>query len=60
LSGQVLPYWFLNMDELIHLIEVGGYSLVYKNQHGPEYDQSNYPEDHRIGRMKTLLFVHHK
>jgi putative methyltransferase (TIGR04325 family) len=57
LSGQVLPYWFLNLGEVVEIVTTSGYSLVYEGQAGPEYNQSNYPESHRIGRMYTLLFA---
>jgi putative methyltransferase (TIGR04325 family) len=57
LSGQVLAYWFLNLDEVIEVVVACGYSLVYDGQAGPEYDQRNYPKMYRIGRMHTLLFV---
>jgi putative methyltransferase (TIGR04325 family) len=57
LSGQVLPYWFLNIHELISLVAAGGYSWVYSAEAGPQYDQRAYPPTHRLGRMKTVLFV---
>jgi putative methyltransferase (TIGR04325 family) len=57
LPGQVLPYRFLNIDELIRLVTAGGYSCVYTAEAGPVYDQRNYPPAYRLGRMKTLLFV---
>jgi putative methyltransferase (TIGR04325 family) len=57
LGGQILPYWFLNLEEVIGIVTASGYKLVYEGQAGPEYDQSNFPKTHRIGRMLTLLFV---
>lgn len=59
LPNQVLPYWFLNLDEIIEVVSKAGYSLIYEGQGGPEYDQSNYPESYRIGKMRNLLFVRH-
>jgi len=57
LPGQVLPYWFLNRDELVNLLQHGGYRLAHEGLADREYDQSNFPETHRIGRMRNLLFV---
>ena len=52
-----LPYWFLNINEVIEIVESNGYSLIYEDRNGPAFDQSNYPETHRIGPMRALLFV---
>lgn len=57
LPGQVLPYWFLNIHEIINLVTAEGYSCAYAAEAGHPYDQSNYPVTHRVGHMKTLLFV---
>ncbi len=57
LPGQVLAYWFLNIDEVIQILDEVRYSLAYDGLVGPLYDQSNYPESHRMGRMRTMLFV---
>jgi len=57
LPGQVLAYWFLNVDEISKILAAVGYSLAYDGLVGPMYDQSNYPESHRMGRMRTMLFV---
>ena len=55
--GQVLPYWFHNIQEVIDLVTAGGYTFLYQTLAGPEYDQSAYPPLYRVGRMKTLLFA---
>ncbi len=57
LAGQTLPYWFLNIKEVLGIVAAAGYILAYESQAGPEYDQSNYPEEYRVGRMRNLLFV---
>jgi putative methyltransferase (TIGR04325 family) len=57
LPGQVLAYWFLNTDEIIKILDEVRYSLAYDGLVGPTYDQSNFPESHRMGRMRTMLFV---
>jgi putative methyltransferase (TIGR04325 family) len=57
LMGQQLAYWFLNMQEIVDLMAATNYVLVHEGQAGPYYNQSNYPQSHRIGRMRSLLFV---
>lgn len=57
LVGQVLPYWFLNISDIVDVFATTGYSLAYDGQSGPEYDQSNFPKNQRIGRMHDMLFV---
>ena len=55
-SGTTLPYWFVNVGEIIELMATGGYSLKYKSALEREYDQSNFPEAYRMGRACNLLF----
>jgi putative methyltransferase (TIGR04325 family) len=57
MEGQVIPHWFLNVGEVVDLVCSGGYTSVYDGRYGPDYDQSNYPESHRLGRHRELLFV---
>ena len=57
LPGQVLAYWFLNIQEVIDVLAAAGYSCMYEAQVGHDYDQSNYPELYRLGRMRTMFFV---
>lgn len=57
LPGQVLPYWFVNRDELVSLVRSLGYRLAFEDLADREYDQSNFPVTHRIGRMRHLLFT---
>ena len=57
LSGQVLGYWFHNSAEVKGILRGAGYQLAYEGLTGPEYDQRNFPESHRVGRMQNLLFV---
>ncbi len=57
LSGQVLGYWFHNSAEVKGILREAGYGLADESLTGPEYDQRNFPESHRVGRMQNLLFV---
>ncbi|MBI1867923.1 MAG: methyltransferase, TIGR04325 family [Methylocystis sp.] len=57
LVKKVMPYWFLNRDELVDILSVAGYRLAYESVTDREYDQSNFPPTHRIGRMRDLLFA---
>ncbi|HZE73238.1 MAG TPA: methyltransferase, TIGR04325 family [Pyrinomonadaceae bacterium] len=54
--GTTLPYWFLNIDELVEVMAESGYSLRYKSALDQEYDQSNFPSKYRLGRACNLLF----
>jgi putative methyltransferase (TIGR04325 family) len=56
LEKKILAYWFLNRDEVVGLLAESGYELVYEGLGDVEYDQSNFPGTHRIGRMRNLLF----
>ena len=58
LTGQILPYWFVNRAEFVELLGGQGYRLVWESACEHEDDQSNFPETHRIGRMRNLLFAH--
>lgn len=57
LPGQVLPYWFLNRDEVVGILNQSGYKLVFEGRGGICYDQSNFPATHRVGQMSNLLFA---
>jgi putative methyltransferase (TIGR04325 family) len=60
LDGTVLPYWFLNLREVISLCETNGLALIFKGVMGREYDQANFPEPYRVGRTCNLLFARHE
>ena len=57
LDRQFMPYWFLNIDEVIAQLALANYRLAYDGLDSQDYDQSNFPQTHRIGRMRNLLFV---
>jgi putative methyltransferase (TIGR04325 family) len=57
LEGLVLPYWFLNVQDVVSYCERCGFSLVFKGVSNKEYDQSNFPEEYRMGRPCNLLFA---
>ena len=56
LPGQILPYWFINRAEFVDLLDGHGYRLIWESVCDHEYDQSNFPVTHRIGRMRTSSF----
>jgi putative methyltransferase (TIGR04325 family) len=56
LGKKILAYWFLNRNEIVPLLAKSGYELVYEGTGDREYDQSNFPDTHRIGRMRNMLF----
>lgn len=54
--GSTLPYWFINVKEIVEIMAAGGYSLIYKSALEQEYDQDNFPQEYRLGRTGNLLF----
>jgi putative methyltransferase (TIGR04325 family) len=56
LPGTVIPYWFLNVDEITNAMAENGYCLIFKSALEREYDQSNFPKAYRLGRACNLLF----
>lgn len=58
MPGMTLPYWFLNVSEVIGIMAEHGYALIYKNAAAEDsYDQSNFPEAYRLGYACNLLFA---
>lgn len=57
LPNVKLPYWFINIDEIISLMGDCGYNVQYNGWEESKHHQENYPETHRIGRMRTVLFT---
>lgn len=55
-AGTTLPYWFINVGEIIELMAAGGYSLIYKSALEQHYDQTNFPPEYRMDRACNLLF----
>jgi putative methyltransferase (TIGR04325 family) len=55
--GQVLPYRFISFPELVALLHDNGYRLAFDGVGDTEYDQSNFPATHRVGRMRNALFA---
>jgi putative methyltransferase (TIGR04325 family) len=56
--GSVIPYWFINIQELVQLMNAEQYHLLFRDILAREYDQSNLPEMYRLRRMCNLLFGH--
>ena len=54
LKGQELLSWLFNLGEAVDSVS---YTCVYEGKEGGHYDQSNYPETCRFGRMRTVLFI---
>jgi len=57
LPGRVFPYWFLNLGEVIQIMTGAGYRLASDGYGEHHYDVSNFPETHRVGRFRTVLFA---
>lgn len=56
-TGSAIAYWFINIDEIVELMKSSGYALAFKVASDAEYDQSNFPPTHRMGRPCNLLFA---
>jgi putative methyltransferase (TIGR04325 family) len=57
MPGEPIPYWFLNVDELIEIMLQNKYFLIFKSALEQEYNQDNFPEEYRLGRTANLLFA---
>jgi putative methyltransferase (TIGR04325 family) len=57
LRGMRLPHWFLNVTELVDLLEARSHSLVFASLTDREYDQRNLPVEYRVRHACNLLFA---
>lgn len=57
LPGSVIPYWFININELINIMAQGGYSLIFRASSERQYNQDNFPVKYRMGTTCNLLFT---
>lgn len=57
LPGNIVPYRFLNVYELIEAMRDQGYALAFRGLLDRVYEQSDFPATHRLGRACNLLFV---
>lgn len=57
LPGRVFAYWFHNLDELTGILQRSGYALASHSYSEHAYDLSNFPETHRVGRFRNVLFA---
>jgi putative methyltransferase (TIGR04325 family) len=55
-NDMIVPYWFLNMDEVIDILASEAYGLCWTGFSQREFDQSNFPLEYRMGRTCNLLF----
>lgn len=58
-----LPYWFLNINEVIDIFRAEGFELLFKSTYHAtilgreqEIPQDNFPEEYRLGNACNLLF----
>jgi len=57
-NDMVVPYWFLNLNEVIDIMKSESYRLLWKAAVEREYMQANFPPEYRLGRTCNLLFRH--
>jgi putative methyltransferase (TIGR04325 family) len=55
--GSVIPYWFFHGREICTLMAGLEYELIFQGLQERHYDQSNFPETHRLGHARNLLFA---
>jgi len=54
--GSKIPYWFINLSEIVSLMTSSGYALVFKSASEDELNQGNFPAEYRIEHPCNLLF----
>jgi putative methyltransferase (TIGR04325 family) len=57
LPGKRIPYWFINVRELVSILEQCDYSLLFRARAATGLDLSNFPERYRQGTACNLLFA---
>lgn len=55
-GDMVVPYWFLNLDEVVNIFSEQSYRLLWAGSVQRTYDQSNFPPEYRMGQTCNLLF----
>jgi putative methyltransferase (TIGR04325 family) len=55
-SGSVLPYWFVNVGEIVDVVTSYGYDLAFKGASRWSYAQAALPPSHRLRVAANLLF----
>jgi len=55
--GISCPYRFINIDDLIRVMNECGYALAFKSAGDREHKQGNFPAKYRVGRACNLLFI---
>jgi len=55
--GSIVPYWFLNIDEILSILGRFDYELVFHSLSDRSYDQSNLPRTHRAERPSNMLYA---
>lgn len=61
--GSKIPHWFLNLDDLLKVIERCGYELIYKGQASSRrlgvedlLPMNNFPKNFQLNQSLNLLF----
>jgi putative methyltransferase (TIGR04325 family) len=56
MPGSSIPYWFFNRDDVVRAVESHGYSLTLDVPTSRTVMPRAFPESHRIGTTRDLLF----
>jgi putative methyltransferase (TIGR04325 family) len=57
LAGASVPYWFINIHEIVEILTSRGYTLLFKDLLERLYDQDNFEPRYRMGRACNLLWA---
>jgi putative methyltransferase (TIGR04325 family) len=57
LPGKRIPYWFLNVDELVSILRGLGYELVFSARASTKLNQASLPHEYRQEWAMNLLFA---
>lgn len=55
-GSSVIPYWFVNIAEILDVMRDSHYRLIFDERCAFDYDQANLPKEYRLDRCRNLLF----
>jgi putative methyltransferase (TIGR04325 family) len=54
--GSTIPVWFFNLGELLEIMRLLGYQLIFKAPLERKFEMGNFPLTHRLPQQCNLLF----
>lgn len=55
--GSVLPYWFINLQEIVEIMKRSGYTLIFKAYSTRRIPQADLPRACRLEGLHDVLFA---